>query len=124
LKLTDPDDFLESGIDIEVQPPGKRLQSLFLLSGGERALTVIALLFALLSYKPSPFCILDEIDAPLDDANIGRFAKFLLDYSKQTQFIVITHRKGTMEAANIMYGITMEELGVSKLLSVKMNERK
>ena len=124
LKLSDPEDFLESGIDIEVQPPGKRLQSLFLLSGGERALTVIALLFALLSYKPSPFCILDEIDAPLDDANIERFARFLANYAEETQFIVITHRKGTMEAADVMYGVTMEELGVSKLLSVKMSERK
>ena len=121
LNLADPDDILESGIDIEVQPPGKKLQSLYLLSGGERALTVIALLFALLSYKPSPFCILDEIDAPLDDANIDRFASFLKSYAENTQFIVITHRKGTMEAANIMYGITMEESGVSKLLSVKMD---
>ena len=95
LKLSDPDNILESGIDIEAQPPGKKLQSLFLLSGGERALTVIALLFALLSYHPSPFCILDEIDAPLDDANIGRFSKFLEGYAMQTQFIVITHRKCT-----------------------------
>jgi len=121
LSLADPEDILESGIDIEVQPPGKKLQSLYLLSGGERALTVIALLFALLSYKPSPFCILDEIDAPLDDANIDRFASFLKSYAENTQFIVITHRKGTMEAADIMYGITMEESGVSKLLSVKMD---
>ena len=95
----------------------------FLLSGGERALTVIALLFALLSYHPSPFCILDEIDAPLDDANIGRFSKFLEGYAMQTQFIVITHRKGTMEAANVMYGVTMEESGVSKILSVKMSDK-
>ncbi len=122
LRLSNPDDVLESGIDIEVQPPGKRLQSLFLLSGGERALTVIALLFALLSYQPAPFCILDEIDAPLDDANIGRFAKFLASYAANSQFIVITHRKGTMESANIMYGITMEESGVSKVLSVKMSD--
>ncbi len=123
LKLTEPDNLLDSGIDIEAQPPGKKLQSLFLLSGGERALTVIALLFALLSYQPAPFCILDEIDAPLDDANIQRFANFLRDYSRNTQFIMITHRKGTMEAADIMYGVTMEESGVSKLLSVKINER-
>ena len=123
LKLSDPDNILESGIDIEAQPPGKKLQSLFLLSGGERALTVIALLFALLSYHPSPFCILDEIDAPLDDANIGRFSKFLEGYAMQTQFIVITHRKGTMEAANVMYGVTMEESGVSKILSVKMSDK-
>lgn len=123
LKLTDSSDILNSGIDIEVQPPGKKLQSLFLMSGGERALTVIALLFALLSYQPSPFCILDEIDAPLDDANIARFSRFLREYSAKTQFIVITHRKGTMESADILYGVTMEESGVSKLLSVKINEK-
>jgi chromosome segregation protein len=123
LKLTDPEDLLESGIDIEVQPPGKRLQSLYLLSGGERALTVIALLFALLSYHPTPFCILDEIDAPLDDANIERFAQFLQGYAVHTQFLVITHRKGTMEAANVLYGVTMEESGVSKILSVKMSDK-
>lgn len=122
LKLSNPEDILESGIEIEAQPPGKKLQGLFLLSGGERALTVIALLFALLSYKPSPFCILDEIDAPLDDSNIGRFSNFLHSYAQKTQFIVITHRKGTMEAADIMYGVTMEESGVSKLLSVKISD--
>lgn len=122
LKLAENEDPLECGIEIEAQPPGKKLQGLFLLSGGERALTVIALLFALLSYQPSPFCILDEIDAPLDDANIGRFSNFLHNYAQKTQFIVITHRKGTMESADIMYGVTMEESGVSKLLSVKINE--
>ncbi len=123
LLLTEPDNLLDSGIDIHVQPPGKKLQSLYLLSGGERALTVIALLFALLSYQPSPFCVLDEIDAALDDANIQRFASFLRDYAGDTQFIVITHRKGTMECADIMYGVTMEESGVSKLLSVKINAK-
>ncbi|MGM9570097.1 MAG: chromosome segregation protein SMC [Phascolarctobacterium sp.] len=123
LKLTEPENILDSGIDIEVQPPGKKLQSLYLMSGGERALTVIALLFALLSYQPAPFCILDEIDAPLDDANIQRFANFLREYAAKTQFIMITHRKGTMEAADIMYGVTMEESGVSKLLSVKINAK-
>ena len=123
LKLTDPADVLNSGIDIEAQPPGKKLGSLYLLSGGERALTVIALLFALLSYQPSPFCILDEIDAALDDANIIRFSNFLKNYAINTQFIVITHRKGTMECADIMYGVTMEESGVSKLLSVKINAK-
>lgn len=123
LKLTDPGDVLSSGIDIEVQPPGKKLQSLFLLSGGERALTVIALLFALLSYSPAPFCILDEIDAALDEANVDRFARFLTAYAENTQFIIITHRKGTMEAANVLHGVTMEESGVSKLLSVKLSER-
>ena len=123
LKLTEPENILDSGIDIQVQPPGKKLQSLYLMSGGERALTVIALLFALLSYQPAPFCILDEIDAPLDDANIQRFANFLREYAAKTQFIMITHRKGTMEAADIMYGVTMEESGVSKLLSVKINAK-
>ena len=123
LRLTEPENLLDSGIDIEVQPPGKKLQSLYLMSGGERALTVIALLFALLSYQPSPFCVLDEIDAALDDANIQRFADFLRDYAANTQFIIITHRKGTMESADIMYGVTMEESGVSKLLSVKINAK-
>ncbi len=123
LKLTDSSDVLNSGIDIEVQPPGKKLQSLYLLSGGERALTVIALLFALLSYSPAPFCILDEIDAALDEANVDRFARFLTAYAENTQFIVITHRKGTMEAAHVLHGVTMEESGVSKLLSVKLTEK-
>lgn len=122
VKLTDPENVLESSIEIEAQPPGKKLQSLNLLSGGERALTVIALLFAILGYKPSPFCILDEIDAPLDDVNIDRFADFMKVYSEDTQFIIITHRKGTMEAADVMYGVTMEESGVSKVLSVKMED--
>ena len=113
----------EQGIDIMAKPPGKKLQNLALLSGGERALTVIALLFALLSYQPAPFSILDEIDAPLDEANIDRFANFLKDYAKRgTQFIVITHRKGTMEAADVLHGVTMEESGVSRLLSVKLAE--
>ncbi len=123
LKFSNPEDILNSGIDIEVQPPGKHLQSLYLMSGGERSLTVIALLFALLSYQPAPFCILDEIDAALDDANIVRFSNLLRDFVQDTQFIVITHRKGTMECADVMYGVTMEESGVSKLLSVKINEK-
>ncbi len=122
LRLSDTGDLLDAGIEIDAQPPGKKLQSLFLLSGGERALTVIALLFALLTYKPAPFCILDEIDAPLDDANIQRFANFLREYSARTQFIMITHRKGTMESADVMYGVTMQESGVSKLLSVKISQ--
>ncbi len=122
LVMLDENDILESGVDIVVQPPGKKLQNLALLSGGERALTVIALLFALLTYQPAPFCILDEIDAPLDEANIDRFANFLADYAKNTQFIVITHRKGTMEAANVLHGVTMEESGISRLLSVKLSE--
>ena len=123
LELQNPDNILDSGIEIIVQPPGKKLQSLFLLSGGERALTVIALLFALLSYQPAPFCILDEIDAALDEANIDRFSAFLADYAKKTQFIIITHRKGVMEAADVLHGITMEESGVSRLLSVKLEEK-
>jgi len=118
LRLLDDENILESGIEITAQPPGKALQSLMLLSGGERALTAIALLFAILRLKPSPFCVLDEIESALDDANVARFAKFIGEYSKGTQFIVITHRKGTMEAADRMYGVTMEEQGISKLVSV------
>ncbi|MDI6812411.1 MAG: chromosome segregation protein SMC [Desulfitobacteriaceae bacterium] len=123
LRLVDPDNLLESGVDIVAQPPGKKLQWLSLLSGGERALTAIALLFALLRVKPSPFCLLDEIEASLDDANVKRFAEYIQRLSHFTQFVVISHRKGTMEAANMLYGITMEESGVSKLLSVEMDTR-
>lgn len=123
LRLSNASEVLASGVEIEVQPPGKKLKRLELLSGGERALTIIALLFALITYKPSPFCVLDEIDAALDDANIQRFSRFLKIYAKDTQFILITHRKGTMESADVMYGITMEESGVSSLLSVKINEK-
>lgn len=119
LKLEN-DDILTCGIDIIVQPPGKKLQSLSLLSGGERGLSAIALLFAILRMKPTPFCVLDEIEAALDDANVNRFAKFLNDYSKDTQFIVITHRKGSMAAADMLYGVTMEEKGVSKVISLKL----
>lgn len=115
----DGENVLESGIDIIAQPPGKNLQNMMLLSGGERALTAIALLFAILKLKPSPFCILDEIEAALDDANVNRYADYLKKFSKVTQFIVVTHRKGTMEAADVMYGVTMQEQGVSKLVSVK-----
>ena|GEM_PF-2978225 len=122
LCLTNPEDPLETGIEIVVQPPGKKLQSILLLSEGEQTLTAIALLFAIFLVKPSPFCFLDEIDAPLDDANILRFTKLLKEFSSISQFIVITHNKRTMEAANILYGITMEEEGVSKVVSVKMGE--
>jgi chromosome segregation protein len=119
LSLIDEEDLLESGIDVMAQPPGKRLQNVMLLSGGEKALTAIALLFAIFHYKPSPFCILDEVDAPLDDANIGRFVKMLEGLKDQTQFVLITHSRKTMEIADELYGVTMEEPGVSKLVSVK-----
>ncbi|MFF2854649.1 chromosome segregation protein SMC [Peribacillus sp. NPDC058002] len=122
LKLTNPDDLLNTGVDIIAQPPGKKLQNLSLLSGGERALTAIALLFSILKVRPVPFCILDEVEAALDEANVVRFSQFLRKFSRETQFIVITHRKGTMEEADVLYGITMQESGVSKLVSVRMEE--
>lgn len=120
LSLLEPDKPLETGVEVWVQPPGKKQQSLVLLSGGERALTVIALLFAFLTYRPAPFTMVDEIDAPLDEANLQRFSGFLRDYAQSTQFIVVTHRKGTMEVADIIHGVTMEESGVSRLVSVKL----
>ena len=121
LTLLDETDPLESGIEIIAPPPGKRLQSVQLLSGGEKALTAIALMFGLFKYKPSPFCLLDEIDAPLDDANIGRFVEMLRSMQQRTQFILITHNRKTMEIADRLYGVTMEEPGVSKLISVRLN---
>jgi chromosome segregation protein len=117
--LTNPDDLLETGVDINVQPPGKKLTNITLLSGGEKALTAIAILFAIFMVKPSPFCVLDEIDAPLDDSNLNRFNRMLLEFSEKTQFIMITHNKKSMEMANVLYGVTMEEFGISKLVSVK-----
>ena len=122
LKLTDEENILECGIEIEVQPPGKKLQSMTLLSGGEKAFTAIALLFAILKINPAPFCVLDEIEAALDDVNVYRFADYLKKFTKHTQFLVITHRKGTMESADTVYGITMEESGISKLLSMKLKK--
>jgi chromosome segregation protein len=121
ITLLDENDPLESGIDIVASPPGKRLQSVQLLSGGEKALTAISLMFAIFKYKPSPFCLLDEIDAPLDDANIGRFVEMLKGMLHHTQFILITHNRKTMEIADRLYGVTMEEPGVSKLISVRLN---
>lgn len=122
LKLTDPNDLLHTGVDIVAQPPGKKLQHLSLLSGGERALTAIALLFAILNVRPVPFCVLDEVEAALDEANVQRYAKYLKKFSNETQFIVITHRKGTMEEADVLYGVTMQQSGVSKLVSVRLEE--
>jgi chromosome segregation protein len=122
LSLEDPSDALNSGIVIQAQPPGKKLQLLSLLSGGERALTAIAILFAMLKLKPTPFCMLDEIEAALDDANIDNFASYLRTYCDNTQFVVVTHRKGTMAACDALYGVAMEEKGVSKLVSVKLGE--
>ena len=122
LILTEPDNLLETGVDIVARPPGKKLQNLSLLSGGERALTAISLLFAIIEVRPVPFCILDEVEAALDEANVIRYSNYLKKFSDKTQFIVITHRKGTMEGADVLYGITMQESGVSKLISVKLSE--
>jgi len=118
LRLLDDTDVLESGIDIIAQPPGKRLQNILLLSGGEKALTALALLIAIFRYRPSPLCVLDEVDAPLDDANVVRFTKLLSELSRDTQFIIITHNKNTMEVAQTLFGVTMEEPGVSKIIGV------
>ena len=122
LKLTDPDDLLNTGIEIEAEPPGKKLNSIGLLSGGEKTLTAIAVLFAILNVKPSPFCILDEVEAALDEANVDTFGKYLQERKNQSQFILITHKKRTMEYADVLYGITMQESGVSKIVSVNLEE--
>ncbi len=124
LRLTDPQDMLETGVEILAQPPGKRLGSLELMSGGEKALTAVALIFAIFQYKPSPFCLLDEVDAPLDEANIGRFAETIQQMTDRSQFIIITHSKRTMEYADVLYGVTMEQPGVSKLVSVELRGEK
>jgi chromosome segregation protein len=122
LKLSDPDNLLETGIEIVAQPPGKKLQNLNLLSGGERALAALALLYSVLRIKPVPFCVLDEVDAALDEANLTRYTRYMREFANKTQFIIITHRKHTMEACDVLYGITMQESGVSKLVSVKLEE--
>jgi len=121
LVLTDENDYLETGVDIVVQPPGKRLQSITLLSGGEKALTAVSLLFAIFLTKPSPFCFLDEVDAPLDDANLDRFNDLIKEMSDSSQFVLVTHNKKTMQAAETLYGITMSEPGISKVVSVHMS---
>jgi chromosome segregation protein len=124
LRLTDPDDLLESGVEIAAQPPGKKLGSLELMSGGEKALTAVALIFALFQYRPSPFCLLDEVDAPLDEANISRFAEAVRHMTDRSQFIIITHSKTTMEYADVLYGVTMEEPGISNLVAVELRGKK
>ncbi|PJA14817.1 MAG: chromosome segregation protein SMC, partial [Elusimicrobia bacterium CG_4_10_14_0_2_um_filter_63_34] len=123
LILTDPENILETGVDIVAQPPGKKLQSITLLSGGEKTLTAVALLFAFFMVKPSPFCMLDEADAALDDANIERFVALLREFQNKTQFLIVSHNKRTMEAADVIYGVTMEEKGISQLISVDFRKK-
>ena len=122
MRLTEPDSSGDAGIDIVASPPGKRLQNVLLLSGGEKAMTALALLIAIFRYQPSPFCILDEVDAPLDEANVGRFTRLIGEMSGQTQFIIVTHNRKTMEMGSVLYGVTMQEPGVSKLVSVRWEE--
>ena len=122
LILDDPEQPLSCGIEIRVQPPGKQVKTITLLSGGEKAFVAIALYFAILKVRPTPFCMLDEIDAALDDRNVERFASYLHNLSEKTQFIVITHRRGTMEASDVLYGVTMQEQGISKLLRLDLNQ--
>ena len=124
MRLTDLENSVESGIDVVASPPGKKLQNVLLLSGGEKALTALALLVGIFQYTPSPFCILDEVDAPLDEANVGRFTELVKEMSERTQFIIVTHSKKTMSVAPVMYGVTMQEPGVSKLVSVRFHEAK
>src|SRR5690606_10860501 len=118
-----PDNILETGVDIIAQPPGKKLGNIELMSGGEKALTATALIFAIFQHRPSPFCILDEVDAPLDEANVGRYNDAIRAMTSQSQFIIITHIKKTMQAVDVLYGVTMGEPGVSRLVSVKVNDQ-
>jgi chromosome segregation protein len=122
LRLTNPEDMLETGIDILAQPPGKKISSIELMSGGEKALTAVSLIFAIFQIKPSPFCILDEVDAPLDEANVARYNETIRSMTARSQFILITHIKRTMQMVDVLYGVTMQESGVSRLVSVKLNE--
>jgi chromosome segregation protein len=123
LVLTDPDNVLESGVDIVAQPPGKKLGTVELMSGGEKALTAASLIFAIFQHRPSPFCVLDEVDAPLDEANVARYNEAVRSMTDKSQFIVITHIKSTMQSVDLLYGVTMAEPGVSRVVSVKVNER-
>jgi chromosome segregation protein len=120
MRLTDEENSIDSGIDIVSQPPGKKLQNVLLLSGGEKALTALSLLVGIFQYQPSPFCVLDEVDAPLDETNVGRLADMLHSMSSDTQFLIVTHSKRMMTAADLIYGVTMQEPGVSKLVSVRL----
>ena len=121
MKLTDETNSAESGIDLVASPPGKKLQNVLLLSGGEKALTALSLLVGIFQFQPSPFCVLDEVDAPLDETNVARFARLIHEMSRETQFVVITHHKRTMSEADMIYGVTMQEPGVSKIVSVNLN---
>jgi len=123
MRLTDEENAAESGIDIVASPPGKKLQNILLLSGGEKALTALSLLVGIFQFQPAPFCVLDEVDAPLDETNVGRFANLIAEMSANTQFIVITHSKRAMQVADVIYGVTMQEPGVSKIVSVNLGRR-
>jgi chromosome segregation protein len=122
LHLTNPDDLLESGVEVVAQPPGKKLGNIELMSGGEKALTAAALIFAIFRHRPSPFCVLDEVDAPLDEANVRRYNEAIRSMTDRSQFILITHIKSTMQSVDVLYGVTMGEPGVSRIVSVKVNE--
>jgi chromosome segregation protein len=123
MRLTDVENSAESGVDIVASPPGKKLQNILLLSGGEKALTALSLLVGIFQFQPAPFCVLDEVDAPLDETNIGRFASLIVELAATTQFVVITHSKRTMQMADVIYGVTMQERGVSKVVSVNLARR-